>query len=175
MPKTVLRLQVEQFSETIATERLRGLPEEIRGAQARMDEAKNLLASTITGLYDGLTEWYWRMGEGRVDTIEAIIEAERSVRDISGAIVFDRGRRIHWREGLQAPGYDGVGGLFGQMLGDSRFTALAVLSNEMYLPYSFAGLKWIEKIDFKWFQFLLFILFIAGVALLNQAYNWVLF
>jgi len=125
LPKTVLRLQVEGFTETIATERLRGLPEEIRAAQTRMDEAKNIMASTITGLYDGLTEWYWRMGEGRVATIQ-----------VSGTIVFDRGRRIHWREGLPAPGYDGVGGLFGQMLGDSQFTALAVLSNEMYLPYS---------------------------------------
>lgn len=33
--------------------------------------------------------------------------------------------------------------------------------------------KWIEKIDFKWFQFLLFLLFIVGVFLLNQAYGWV--
>ena len=35
--------------------------------------------------------------------------------------------------------------------------------------------KWIEKIDFKWFQFLLFLLFLVGVVLLNQAYGWVLF
>lgn len=33
--------------------------------------------------------------------------------------------------------------------------------------------KWIEKIDFKWFQFLLFLLFFTGVILLNQAYNLV--
>ncbi len=136
LPKTVLRLQVENFTTTLDTGRLRGLPEEIRAAQPRMEETKNIVATTITGLYDGLSEWYWRMGEGRVDTIEAVIEAERAVREVKGIIVFDRGRRIHWREGLSAPGYVGVGGLFGQMLGDSRFTALAVLSNEMYLPYS---------------------------------------
>ena len=35
--------------------------------------------------------------------------------------------------------------------------------------------KWIEKIDFKWFQFLLFLMFVVGVILLNQAYSWVLF
>jgi hypothetical protein len=35
--------------------------------------------------------------------------------------------------------------------------------------------KWIKKIDFKWFQFLLFLLFIVGMILLNQAYVWVPF
>lgn len=33
--------------------------------------------------------------------------------------------------------------------------------------------KWIEKVDFKWFQFLLFLLFITGLILLNQAYQLV--
>ncbi len=33
--------------------------------------------------------------------------------------------------------------------------------------------KWIDKIDFKWFQFLLFLFFVIGVILLNQAYGWV--
>ena len=35
------------------------------------------------------------------------------------------------------------------------------------------AMKWIHQIDFKWFQFLLFLLFIIGVFLLNQAYVWV--
>jgi len=35
--------------------------------------------------------------------------------------------------------------------------------------------KWMLQIDFKWFQFLLILLFIVGVLLLNQAYSWVLF
>ena len=34
---------------------------------------------------------------------------------------------------------------------------------------------WMEKIDFKWFQFLLFLLLILGIILLNQAYQWVPF
>lgn len=50
---------------------------------------------------------------------------------MSGVIVFDVGRRIRWRQGLTAPGYEGVGGLFAQMLGDERFTVLAALSGEM--------------------------------------------
>jgi hypothetical protein len=35
------------------------------------------------------------------------------------------------------------------------------------------ALKWIYQIDFKWFQFLLFFLFLMGIVLLNQAYMWV--
>ncbi|MDN3641204.1 hypothetical protein QWY87_00720 [Lutimonas halocynthiae] len=33
--------------------------------------------------------------------------------------------------------------------------------------------KWARKIDFKWFQFFLFLMFIVGLTLLNQAYGWV--
>ena len=41
--------------------------------------------------------------------------------------------------------------------------------------FSFPGLanRWIKNIDFKWFQFLLFLLFIVGIVLLNQAYQLV--
>jgi hypothetical protein len=35
--------------------------------------------------------------------------------------------------------------------------------------------NWMEKVDFKWFQFLLFLLFVVGILLLNQAYQWVPF
>ena len=37
------------------------------------------------------------------------------------------------------------------------------------------AMKWIHQIDFKWFQFLLFLLFVVGVVVLNQAYVWVQF
>ena len=37
------------------------------------------------------------------------------------------------------------------------------------------AMKWIYQIDFKWFQFLLFLLFIIGIFILNQAYVWVQF
>ena len=41
--------------------------------------------------------------------------------------------------------------------------------------FAFPGFatKWIWNIDFKWFQFLLFLLFIVGLILLNQAYQLV--
>jgi len=41
--------------------------------------------------------------------------------------------------------------------------------------FAFPGFanKWIKNIDFKWFQFFLFLLFIVGLILLNQAYQWV--
>jgi len=41
--------------------------------------------------------------------------------------------------------------------------------------FAFPGFanKWIENIDFKWFQFFLFLLFLIGLILLNQAYQWV--
>jgi len=43
--------------------------------------------------------------------------------------------------------------------------------------FAFPGFawNWMEKVDFKWFQFLLFLLLIVGVLLLNQAYQWVPF
>ncbi|MGI9531889.1 hypothetical protein [Lutimonas sp.] len=43
--------------------------------------------------------------------------------------------------------------------------------------FAFPGFanKWIENIDFKWFQFVLFMMFIIGLVLLNQAYQWVLY
>jgi hypothetical protein len=91
------------------------------------------LATTIVGLYHNLTDWYLRAGEGRVETIKAVIDAERQARPISGAIVFDTGKRIRWRQGVTAPGYEGVAGLFAQLLGDQRFTVLAALSSEMYM------------------------------------------
>ena len=103
--------------------------------KAKSETVKNGLAATIAGLYGNLSGWYFHVGEGRVETIKAIIEAEKAVRPVGGIIIFDRGRRLDWHHGTTVPGYDGVGGLFAHMLSDSRFTALAVLSNEMYLTY----------------------------------------
>ncbi|MDH3322295.1 MAG: hypothetical protein OEM04_04845 [Flavobacteriaceae bacterium] len=37
------------------------------------------------------------------------------------------------------------------------------------------AMKWIYQFDFKWFHLLMFLLFIVGVLLLNQAYVWVPF
>jgi hypothetical protein len=87
------------------------------------------------GLYDSLSDWYLHVGEGRVDSMKAIIEAERASRPVHGVIIFDAGTRIRWQTGTAVPGYSGVAGVFSQMLGDKRFTPMAVLSSEMYLAY----------------------------------------
>jgi superfamily II DNA or RNA helicase len=114
LPSTVARLQLTGF-----------------GATATKDT--DSLATTIVGLYRSLSDWYLRAGEGRVETIKAVIDAERGSRRVSGTIVFDSGKRIRWRQGLTTPGYEGVAGLFAQLLGDTRFTVLAALSSEMYM------------------------------------------
>jgi hypothetical protein len=107
---------------------------------ARNDAVKDSLSSTVVGLYEGLNDRYRRVGEGRVETIKAVIEAERATREVSGIIIFDNARRINWKQGadglgIATPGYEGLGGLYAQLLGDQRFTPYAVLSGEQYLPY----------------------------------------
>ena len=135
LPETVDRLRRPGFATTLDREALLAAPDGPGPAAARAARAADLLATTIAGLYGGLTDWYVRTGEGRVEAIKALIDAERAVRPVSGTIVFDAGKRLRWRAGVTAPGYDGVGGLFAQLLGDGRFTAFAVLSSEMYLTY----------------------------------------
>jgi hypothetical protein len=121
LPATVARLQLPGFGTVLS---------------APGTGPDTSLATTIVGLYRGLSDWYLRAGEGRVETIKAVIDAERASRRVSGAIVFDMGKRIRWRQGLTAPGYEGVAGLFAQLLGDERFTVLAALSSEMYMTHS---------------------------------------
>lgn len=43
--------------------------------------------------------------------------------------------------------------------------------------FAFPGfaVKWVRNIDFKWFQFLLFLLFVIGLFMLNQAYQLILY
>jgi superfamily II DNA or RNA helicase len=132
LPSTVALLRLDGFWTSLDAEALRALPDEPMSAAARIERTTELLATTAVGLYDGLSGWYLRTGEGRVETIKALIDTERGARKISGIIVFDAGKRIRWRKGLTAPGYEGVAGLFAQMLGDRRFTAFAALSSEMY-------------------------------------------
>jgi superfamily II DNA or RNA helicase len=132
LPSTVALLQREGFGTTLDATALRALPDQPLSAAARAERTADLLATTAVGLYDGLAGWYLRTGEGRVETIKALIDTERAARPVSGIIVFDTGKRIRWRQGLTAPGYEGVGGLFAQLLGDARFTAFAALSSEMY-------------------------------------------
>jgi superfamily II DNA or RNA helicase len=145
LPATLERLRTPGYTTRFDVEALRGAHTAAGNQAARSEAVKRHLACTIVGLYEGLSDWYRRVGEGRVETIKAVIEAERATRDVSGIIIFDNARRIDWKQGAAAPGadgkgvavpgYDGLGGLYAQLLGDSRFTPYAVLSGEQYLPY----------------------------------------
>jgi hypothetical protein len=135
LPITLKRLQMPGFSAQFDVDALRQGFTEAANQAGRTEAVKDGLATTIVGLYEGLSEWYRRVGEGRVETIKAVIEAERATREVSGFIIFDNARRINWKQELAAPGYEGISGLYAQLLGDARFTPYAVLSNEQYLPY----------------------------------------
>ena len=129
------RLEVPGFGTDLQGATIRGLPEEVRSSAALTERVRDLLATTIVGLYESLRSLYLRVGEGRLDTIKAIIEAEISVRPVTGVIVFDAAKRLKWQEKVAFPGYAGVAGVFGQMLGDPRFVPMAALSSELYLPF----------------------------------------
>ena len=135
LPSTLKRLQTPGFTTRFDVEAMRQSFAEATNQAARNEAIKDSLSGNIVGLYEGLSEWYRRVGEGRVEMIKAVIEAERASRPVSGIIVFDNARRIQWKQGLAVPGYEGVGGLYAQLLGDDRFTPYAVLSSEQYLPY----------------------------------------
>jgi superfamily II DNA or RNA helicase len=136
LANTVRRLNSQEFGTSLNVSVLRQLTLEPMSIAARVERVKDELATTIVGLYDSLSDWYLRVGEGRVDSIKAIIEAERASRPVHGVIIFDAGTRIRWQAGIALPGYGGVAGVFSQMLGDERFTPMAALSSEIYLPYS---------------------------------------
>lgn len=176
LPKTLARLQTPNFARHLPGAELRALPQSDLAQSARPDAAKDLLAATIVGLYDGLSDWYLRTGEGRVAAIKAVVEAERAVRDISGVIVFDRGRHLNWRHGVDMPGYEGVAGLFSELLGDERFTVMAALSNEMYFTYDPARPVTVQIADFIRDRLMkgdvadaMFNLFVAGLDLPDAA------
>ena len=129
-----LRLDAEGFGESIDLEGVQ--PQAGMSRAALRERVRDALSTTIVGLYSSLKNFYLRIGEGRLDTINAIIEAEYSVRPVSGVIVFDKSRRIKWHDQVAVPGYTGVAGVFTQMLGNPRFTPLAALSSEIYMPWS---------------------------------------
>lgn len=135
LPKAQARLRAEGFGEQLRAHELLALPRAGLPQAALADAVKDLLATTIVGLYDGVADWYQRTGEGRVAVVKAVVEAEGELRPLSGTIVFDRGRHLDWRHGLCRPGYAGVAGLFAELLGDPRFVVMAALSNEMYFTY----------------------------------------
>jgi superfamily II DNA or RNA helicase len=141
LPATLARLRRPGFTTQFDVAALRQAHVAATNQASRGEAVKDHLAGTVVGLYEGLSEWYRRVGEGRVETIKAVIEAERATRPVSGTIIFDNARRIQWKQGMAGqgiavPGYEGLGGLYAQLLGDERFTPYAVLSGEQYLPYS---------------------------------------
>ncbi len=148
LPKTMARLNAPGFTTDLDAKKLLALPLTSIAAGVRPEKAKDILATTIAGLYHGVNDWYLRTGEGRVKTIQAIITAERETRDISGTIIFDKGRHIPWRQGSAMPGYQGVAGLFSEMLGDENLKVMAVLSNEMYLTWDDADPITLHIADF---------------------------
>lgn len=135
LPRTVELLQTAEFGTRFDADTVRRLPDMRFTHAMRLERYTRMMAGTYVGLYTELSSWYRRVGEGRVETIKAVIEAERSARTVTGSIVFDNSRRILWKQGITAPGYEGAGGLFAQMLGDDRFLPVAVLSSEMYIGY----------------------------------------
>ena len=135
LPTTLKRLQMPGFTTTFDVAVMRQAHASASNQTDRNEAVKDGLSTNIVGLYEGLSEWYRRVGEGRVETIKAVIEAERATRPVSGIIIFDNARRIDWKQDLAVPGYEGLGGLYAQLLGDERFTPYAVLSSEQYLPY----------------------------------------
>ena len=135
LPETLRQLRQPSFGEHFDAAGLLQAHAAASNQALRNEVVKEGLATNIVGLYEALSEWYRRVGEGRVETIKAVIEAERATREVSGTIIFDNARRIHWQQGVAIPGYEGLGGLYAELLGDPRFTPYAVLSSEQYLPY----------------------------------------
>ena len=129
-----LRLDADGFGHTIETQGIQ--PKAGLSRMALRERARNALSTTIVGLYSSLKNFYFRIGEGRLDTINAIIEAEYSVRQVTGVIVFDNAKHLKWQDQVAVPGYAGVAGVFTQMLGNPRFTPIAALSSEIYMPFS---------------------------------------
>ncbi|MBU0944829.1 MAG: DEAD/DEAH box helicase family protein [Proteobacteria bacterium] len=136
LPDVLSRLTSHGFGRELDAAALRELRQSADLPQKlKTERLKDLLAQTVVGLYNVLKNFYHRVGEGRVDCIKSIIAAERRARSVNGIIVFDTGTPMRWQKGLAVPGYKGVGGVFGQILGTPGVTPLAVLSGEIYLPW----------------------------------------
>ncbi len=55
------------------------------------------------------------------------------------------------------------------------FGWLALSKGIVRFTFPHVAMKLINQFSFKWFHFIMFLLFIVGVMLLNQAYVWVQF
>ncbi|TFG15606.1 DEAD/DEAH box helicase [Candidatus Thorarchaeota archaeon] len=129
------RLDQSKFGLRLPAKKLMDAYPNIETKVALDNLVKDTLAYSIVGLYTILRSLYYRMGEGRVKIISSIIDAEQSVRNLTGVIIFGKGKQLDWETGKAEPGYSGVAGIFAQMLLESELIPMAVLSNEMYLPW----------------------------------------
>jgi superfamily II DNA or RNA helicase len=134
-PDLKLRVAAEGFGARFDAASLRERPDEGGSAHARAGRVKDRLATTLVGLYIGLRDWYTRVGEGRVDSIKAVIAAERAAQPVHGIIIFDTGQPLRHRQAAVSPGYRGAAAVFTELLGDPRATPIAVLSSELYIPH----------------------------------------
>ncbi|MBN1328727.1 MAG: DEAD/DEAH box helicase family protein [Candidatus Heimdallarchaeota archaeon] len=105
------------------------------------NEIKDITCSTMVGIYKALDTWArTKIGEGRVGTLQSIINAEEEIRDIKGVVIFDTGRtiKVEGESGVGSPGFSGVGGSFAQSLGTNiiNYNPIAVQSSEMYISYN---------------------------------------
>jgi hypothetical protein len=104
-------------------------------------KVRTILCSTMAGIYKALDVWArTKIGEGRVGTLQSIINAEEEIRDVKGVVIFDTGRKIKIEDetGIGSPGFSGVGGSFAQSLGTNilSYNPIAVQSSEIYISYN---------------------------------------
>jgi len=135
-PDIAYRLKVQDFGIEFDTKSLFKIAYSKLGKAEKKVKIRNLLSTTIVGLYASLSSFYYRIGEGLVESVNSIIKAERAVRGLNAVIVFGQGKRIRWEEGSANPGYAGVAGIFAQMLDQQGLHPMAVLSSELYLPWT---------------------------------------
>ncbi|NHJ32051.1 MAG: DEAD/DEAH box helicase [Asgard group archaeon] len=114
---------------------------ESKDRRESMKKVRDTMCSTMVGVYKALDTWArTKIGEGRVGTLQSIINAEEDIRDVKGVVIFDRGRTIKVEDesGIGSPGFSGVGGSFAQSLGTDiiKYNPIAVQSSEMYISYN---------------------------------------
>ncbi len=119
------------FLDLPSLRNLAGLP--LTDEERRL-RARQLLATTMAGLYMALRPWYAQQGEGRTQTVRAVIEAEQASRPVHGVIVYDTAQRLRTRDGIASASARGVAGVFAELLGRPGIQPAAVLSSEIYLP-----------------------------------------
>ena len=114
---------------------------ESKDRRETVKKVRDIMCSTMVGIYKVLDAWArTKIGEGRVGTLQSIINAEEEIRDVKGVVIFDTGRTIKVEEetGIGSPGFSGVGGSFAQSLGTNilKYNPIAVQSSEMYISFN---------------------------------------